>query len=97
MIQVIGCIPHESNKERGLEVLEMQMKSMKEHSGCVSVKLSKGPVMSPNGPSKYQLVITATWNSLDEFVAWASSDVEKKKMPILRELKVEIFFYELSS
>ena len=48
-------------------------KSLKEADGLLSLTLSDGDLMSPGGPPAYSKVLEATFDSLENFMAWIDS------------------------
>ena len=59
MIQVIGCIPKGEDAKQATEIMQNQASIMKSQEACVSASISKGAIMTPKGPSSYDLVLTS--------------------------------------
>jgi heme-degrading monooxygenase HmoA len=69
--------------------------SMREANGNTEVKLSKGSIMSPDGPTAYHKALTASWESLESFIAWAQSPAGEKDKDFLLENGAILVFYEV--
>ena len=78
-----------------IKILTHQSSSMGEAKGNIEVNVSKGAIMSPGGPTPYSMAMTATWDSLENFVAWAQSKDGNKYKDILLENGATLVFYEV--
>jgi len=73
MISSIALFPKSMNPEKIEELVSKQVVSMKAAKGLQSLKTSDGHLMSPGGPPAYSKVLESSWDSLENFMAWAQS------------------------
>ena len=73
MISSIALFPKSMDPEKIEELLSKQVASMKAAKGLQALKASDGHLMSPGGPPAYSKVLESSWDSLENFMAWAQS------------------------
>ena len=95
MINVQVLIPNLMDDSEAARILAHQELSMREAKGNIDVKVSNGPIMSPGGPSAYSRALTAAWQSLESFIAWAQSPAGDRDKEVLLENGAILVFYEV--
>ena len=68
MINVQVLIPNSMDDSEADRILAHQELSMREAKGNIDVNLSVGAIMSPGGPTAYSKALTASWQSLENFM-----------------------------
>lgn len=96
MIKAISLFPKSIDSEWLDEYLGSEMApSLKKMPGFQSIKFSKGDLMSPAGPPAYSKVVEFTFDSLENFMAWAqSSTAQMEKDNIIRNGTI-LLYYEM--
>ena len=97
MINVQVLIPNAMDDSEANRILSHQELSMRGTNGNIEVKVSKGAIMSPGGPSGYSKALTASWESLESFIAWAQSPAGDKDKDVLLENGATLVFYEVET
>lgn len=97
MTNVQVLIPNSMDDIEADRILAHQTLSMSEAKGNIEVKVSEGAIMSPGGPTPYSRALTASWESLDSFIAWAQSPAGDKDKDVLLENGAILVFYEVKS
>ena len=97
MIHVQVLIPNTIDDSEANRILTHQSLSMKQAKGNIEAKLSRGAIMSPGGPTPYSMAMTAKWDSLENFIAWAQSPDGDKYKDVLLENGATMVFYEAES
>lgn len=95
MTNVQVLIPKTMDTTDADSILSHQMLSMKEAKGNIEVNVSQGSIMSPGGPTPYSKVLTASWQSLESFMAWAQSPAGEKDKEFLLENGATLIFYDV--
>ena len=95
MTNVQVLIPNTMDSTVVDNILSHQMLSMKEAKGNIEVNVSQGAIMSPGGPTPYSKVLTASWQSLDSFIAWAQSPAGERDKDVLLENGATLIFYDV--
>lgn len=73
MISSITLFPKSIDPPKIEEIVSRIISSMKSTSGLKKIKMSDGDLMSPGGPPSYSKVVKTTWESLEDFLAWAQN------------------------
>ena len=73
MIKSLTLIPKSMEPEKIEDLSSRFISSMKAAKGLQLLKASDGHLMSPGGPPAYSKVFESTWDSLENFMAWAQS------------------------
>lgn len=73
MIKSLTLFPKSIDPEKIEEISSLFISSMKSFNGLQSLESSDGHLMSPGGPPDYSKVLESTWDSLENFMAWAQS------------------------
>ena len=97
MISSIALFPKSMNPEKIEELLSKQAASMKAANGLQSLKESDGHLMSPGGPPEYSKVLESSWDSLENFMAWVSSQKpeDNADKDFMLENGAVLLFYEV--
>ena len=95
MINVQALIPNTMDTTVADSILSHQLLSMKAADGNIEVNVSQGAIMSPGGPTPYSKVLTASWQSLESFMAWAQSPAGEKDKELLLEEGATLIFYDV--
>jgi heme-degrading monooxygenase HmoA len=95
MTNVQVLIPKTMDHSEAIRILSHQSLSMREANGNIEVKVSKGAIMSPGGITPYGMAMTASWDSLENFIAWAQSPAGDKDKDVLLENGATLVFYEV--
>ena len=93
----LQMVPREADSEEAMKVINEIMTSMNADDGCLKTFLSKGDIMSPAGPTDYQLVMTAHWTSFVDFATWTDSENARKLGADLSKLGGTMILYEVES
>ena len=70
MVNMLTLFPRTLGSEKIDELLSTLFSSMKEAKGLLSIKVSDGPLRSPAGRPSYTRVLEASWEGMDELMAW---------------------------
>jgi len=73
MIKSLTLLPKSIDPEKMDDISSRFISSMKAAKGMQSLKASDGHLMSPGGPPAYSKVFESSWDSLENFMAWAQS------------------------
>ena len=73
MVKSLTLFPKSMDPEKIEELSSRFIESMKAIEGLQSLATSDGHLMSPGGPPAYSKVFESTWDSLENFMAWAQS------------------------
>jgi len=73
MIKSLTLFPKSMDVEKVEYLSSRFIESMKAAEGLQSLTASDGHLMSPGGPPAYSKVFESTWDSLENFMAWAQS------------------------
>ena len=73
MIKSLTLFPKSMDSEKIEDITSRLIPNMKSANGLQSLTASDGHLMSPGGPPAYSKVIESTWDSLENFMAWAQS------------------------
>ena len=73
MISSITLFPNSIDSQKIEDIVSRTISSMKSASGLNTIKMSDGDLMSPGGPPSCSKVMETTWESLEDFMAWAQN------------------------
>jgi len=73
MIKSLTLFPKSMGPEKTEELSSRFIASMKAAKGLQALMASDGHLMSPGGPPTYSKVFESSWDSLENFMAWAQS------------------------
>jgi len=73
MIKSLTLFPKSMDTEKVEELSSRFISSMKTAKGLQALSASDGHLMSPGGPPAYSKVFESSWDSLENFMAWAQS------------------------
>ena len=73
MISSITLFPKSIDSQKIEDIVSRTVSSMKSTSDLITIKMSDGNLMSPGGPPSYSKVMETTWESLEDFMAWAQN------------------------
>ena len=73
MIKSLTLFPKSLDAEKTEEIYSRLIPTMKSANGLQSLTESDGHLMSPGGPPAYSKVFESSWDSLENFMAWAQS------------------------
>jgi hypothetical protein len=97
MINSLTLFPKSIDAERLDDLLSRLISSMKQANGLLKLSVNEGPLMSPGGPSSYSKVLEASWESLEEFMAWTqASAAQQDDKDFLIDNGAILIFYEVN-
>ena len=73
MIKSLTLFPKSMDPEKIEDIYSRLVPNTKSANGLQSITVSDGHLMSPGGPPIYSHVFESTWDSLENFMAWAQS------------------------
>jgi hypothetical protein len=76
-------------------VADVLAPALKPAKGLRSLTVSEGPLMGPGGPAPYSKVVQATFESLDDVIAFGGSAAAASTAEPLSALGGLIVFYEV--
>lgn len=97
MISSITLFPKSIDPKKIEDIVSKQISSTKSASGLKTLRVSDGDLMSPGGPPSYSKVVETTWESLEDFMAWAqnqSPEMQAEKKYLINNGAI-LLFYEL--
>ena len=93
MIQAITLIPSQADPEALETSLNLLKSSLDQAPGVLSIQVSSGHIMSPQGPPPYSKVIKFTFDSLENMMAWTQSpEAQSQKEAMFKINPVMIYF-----
>ena len=95
MISSLTLLPKSIDPERLDDLISKLIPSMKGANGLLELKVSQGPLMSPGGPPSYSKVIEASWESLEDFMAWTQTSAAQDDKDFMIESGATLLFYEV--
>jgi|GEM_PF-3596540 len=95
MINSLTLLPKSIDVERVDDLLSKLISSVKQANGLLKLKVNEGPLMSPGGPSSYAKVVEASWQSLEDFMAWVQSPAAQDDKDFLIQSGAVLLFYEV--
>ena len=79
MISSITLFPKSIDSKKIEDIISQLSNSMKSASGLKTLRVSDGDLMSPGGPPSYSKVVETTWESLEDFMAWAKDQSPERQ------------------
>jgi hypothetical protein len=95
MIKSLVIIPKSIEPAKVGSFLSRHISSMKGARGLIKINESDGSIMSPGGPTPYSNVLTASWQSLEDFIAWAENHASEEDKNYMLENGATLLFYEV--
>ena len=95
MIRVLALFPNTLEANEVDAILPKIITTFKEGKGLLSLNVSDGQLMSPDGPPAYSRVLEATFDSLDLFMAWAQSPEAEADNVLFEGKGIVRIFYEV--
>ena len=97
MISSITLFPKSIDSQKIEEIISRMIASMQSISGLKIIKISDGSLMSPAGPPSYSKVVETTWESLEDFMAWAQNQTPEMQADkdFMIDNGVVLLFYEV--
>lgn len=97
MISSITLFPNSIEPEKLEELLSKSIESMKNAKGLLKIKVSKDHLMSPGGPSAFAKVLETSWETLEDFMAWAQNQTPEAHTDkdFMIENGAVLLFYEV--
>ena len=96
MINLLVLFPKSIDAERSAEILSNLIQGLKPAEGVLSLKVSEGHLMRPDGPPSFNKVLEVAWRTLQDMMAWtetpAANDEDKD---FLLENGGIMLFYEV--
>ena len=83
MIKVLSLFPSTTEDQACDQLASKMIQVMQQADGLRSLYISEGHIMSPGGPPPYSKVLEATFDSLEDFMAWVqtpAAQADKKQM-----------------
>ena len=96
MINVLALFPNTIDPEVLDELISKMIPAFKQGQGLCSLKISDGHVMSPGGPPPYSKVIEASFESLEDFMAWAQTPAAQADKKFMIESGIIRLYYEVN-
>ena len=96
MINVLALFPNSIEPKTLDDLVTKMVPAMKGAPGLRSLKISEGHVMSPGGPPPYSKVIEATFESLEEFMAWVQTPAAQADKELMVDSGIIRIYYEVN-
>ena len=94
MIRVLSLIPNTIEENKRDQIVEKMIHAIQQADGLRSLYVSEGHIMSPGGPPPYSKVLEASFDSLEDFMAWVQTPASQAdKEEIMRN--VVGIYYEM--
>ena len=78
MIKVMSLIPSTIEKNTRDQLAKKMIHAIQQAEGLRSLSVSEGHIMSPGGPPPYAKVIEASFDSLEDFMAWVQTSAAQE-------------------
>ena len=95
MIQAITLIPASVDPEALETSLNLLKSSLDQAPGVLSIQVSSGHIMSPQGPPPYSKVIKFTIDSLENMMAWAQSPEAQAQKEAMSKINPVMIYFEV--
>ena len=92
MIKVLSLIPSTIEENTRDQLAEKMVGAIKQAKGLRSLSVSEGHIMSPGGPPPYAKVVEASFDSLDDFMAWVQSPAAQEDREEIMRNMVGIYY-----
>ena len=73
MIRALSLIPNTIKEKKRDQLAEKMIHAIQQADGLRSLSVNEGHIMSPGGPPPYAKVIEASFDSLEDFMAWVQT------------------------
>lgn len=95
MIQAITLIPAQVDPEAIETILNLLKSSLEQTPGVLSIQVSRGYIMSPQGPPPYSKVIKFTFDSLENMMAWTQSPEAQHQKETMSKINPIMIYFEV--
>ena len=95
MIKVLSLIPSTIDENKRDQLAEKIIHAIQQADGLRSLSVSKGHIMSPGGPPPYAKVIEASFDSLEDFMAWVQTPLAQADKEQMLQSGVVSIFYQI--
>ena len=95
MVKSLVIIPKSIESAKVDSLLSRHISSMKSSKGLIEINESDGAIMSPGGPTPYSNILSASWKTLADFIAWAENHASEEDKNYMLENGATLVFYEV--
>lgn len=95
MIQAITLIPAPVDPEAFETALDTLKSSLEQTTGVLSIQVSSGHIMSPQGPPPYSKIIKFTFDSLENMMAWTQSPEAQSQKEAMSKINPIMIYFEI--
>ena len=92
MIRVLSLIPNTIEENKRDQIVEKMIHAIQQADGLRSLHVSEGHIMSPGGPPPYSKVLEATFDTLEDFMAWVQSPAAQEDKEEMMRNMVGIYY-----
>ena len=92
MIKVLSLIPSTIEENKRDQLTEKMIHAIQQAEGLRSLSVSEGHIMSPSGPPPYSKVIEASFDSLEDFMAWVQTPASQADKEEIIRNSVGIYY-----
>ena len=92
MIRVLSLIPSTIEENKRDQLADKMIHAIQQADGLHSLFVSEGHIMSPGGPPPYSKVLEATFDSLEDFMAWVQSPAAQEDKEEMMGNMVGIYY-----
>ena len=92
MIRVLSLIPNTIEENKRDQIVGKMIHAIQQADGLHSLHVSEGYIMSPGGPPPYSKVLEATFDSLDDFMAWVQTTAAQEDKDEIMDNIVGIYY-----
>ena len=96
MIRVLSLIPSSMEENKRDQLAKKMIRDIQQAEGLRSLSVSEGHIMSPGGPPPYAKVIEASFDSLEDFMAWVQTPAAQKDKEQMISSGVVSIFYDVN-
>jgi hypothetical protein len=97
MINILALFPSSMTAEELDIFVPLTIAGFKSAQGLRSLTMSDGPLMSPDGMPAYSKVVSAEFESLEIFMAWAQSPAAAADSEMMKSSGMVRLFYEVTN
>ena len=95
MINSLTLFPKSLDQYVMSDLISKLIPALQGAKGLQSLRVSKGYLMSPGGPSTYSKVIEASWGKIDDLMAWVQTPQAQVDKDFMINNGVLMLFYEV--
>ena len=95
MIRALSLIPNTIKEKKRDQLAEKMIHAIQQADGLRSLSVNEGHIMSPGGPPPYAKVIEASFDSLEDFMAWVQTPAAQADKEQMLGNGVVSIFYEV--